>query len=75
MNILFIIQLIQAGIAIAPDVQRFILESKEFISALFGSGLITKAQQDRVHAHVDLLAAAVSGGQIPPEFTVEPDPV
>lgn len=75
MEITAVIAIIQAAIAVAPDVEKFVVSAKDFISALFTSKVITKETQDRVHGHIDALAAAVKSGSVPPEFRVDPDPV
>jgi hypothetical protein len=75
MNILFVVQLIQAGIAVTPDIAKFVTEAKQFLDTLFGMGVITKAQQDAIAAHVDSLRDAYTANEPPPEYRVEPDPV
>jgi len=74
MNILFIIQLIQIGIAYAPDIIQFTKDAREFVTALSGKGLITVEQQNRIRAHIDVLVESSENGLTPPEFMVEPDP-
>lgn len=74
-TIALIIQGIQAAIAAAPQVEALALKAKEFISELFGAGLITKETQDALHAHVDAVCAAALAGTPPPAWTVEADPV
>jgi len=69
-----IIQGIQAGIAAAPQIEAVAIKGKEFITSLFEGGVITKAQQDATHAHIDAVAAAVKSGGLPPEWSVEADP-
>jgi hypothetical protein len=75
MELTAIIAIIQAAVVVAPDVEAFAIKAKDFITALFTSNAITKAQQDAIHAHVDALAAAYKAGAMPPEFRVDPDPV
>lgn len=65
---------IQLAIAAAPKVVKLYEDAKTFISALFSAGVISKADQDAMHAHVDLIQAAVDAGTIPPSWTVETDP-
>jgi predicted RNA-binding protein associated with RNAse of E/G family len=72
--LLLIIQGVQAAIAAAPQVVDLVVKAKDFIASLFSAGLITKEQQDRIHAHVDAVCAAALAGQELPEWTVEPDP-
>jgi hypothetical protein len=70
-----IIAAIRAAIEAAPTVVDIVKKGKDFIASLFQAGLITKDTQDRVHAHVDAIqAAALSGGALPPQWTVEADP-
>lgn len=72
--ILLLVQGIQAAINAAPQIEKAVTAAKDFVVGLFGSGAITKAQQDLIHAQVDAVALAVQSGHIPPEFTIEPDP-
>lgn len=74
-SLALIVQGIQVGIAAAPQIKNVVVKGKDFITSLFEGGVITKAQQDAVHSHVDAVAAAVKGGNLPPEWSVEPDPV
>ncbi len=74
-TILLIIKAIQAAIAAAPQVEAIAIKAKEFITSLFTAQVITAAQQDAIHAHIDSLAAAAAANQPPPEFLVEADPV
>lgn len=74
MDILFIIQLIQAGLAVAPQIGEAAIKAKNFISALFGAGLITAEQQGAIHAHVDKIVVALKAGEVPPHWQVEADP-
>jgi hypothetical protein len=70
-----IIQGVQLAIAAAPQVEAIAKSAKDFFSSLFSAGLISKATQDALHAHVDACQAAALSGTVPPEFTVEADPV
>jgi hypothetical protein len=74
-EIMLIVQGIQAAISAAKEVGPIIEAAKNWITTLFEKGLISKATQDLVHAHVDAWAASVASGTTPPEFTVEADPV
>lgn len=74
MEITAIIALFQAAIQAAPKVAELVVKAKEYIAALFGAGLITKDQQDRLFAHMAELQAAALTGNPPPHWTVEPDP-
>lgn len=70
-----ILQGIQAAIAAAPQVIDIVTKGKDFITALFTANLITKAQQDALHAHVDSMSALAMAGIVPDSWKVEPDPV
>lgn len=74
-DILFIIGLIRAGIAVAPDVAKFAVEAKQFIATLVGSGIVPASVQNSVSSHVDELRDAHLAGNPPPEYQVEADPV
>lgn len=69
-----IISAIQLAIAAAPKAIKLYEDSKAYISALFKAGVISKADQDALHAHVDAIQAAVDAGEVPPSWTVEKDP-
>lgn len=74
MEIASLITLFQAAIAAAPKVAALVVKAKEYIQALFDAGLISKEQQDKLHAHMDAVQAAALSGTPPPHWTVEPDP-
>lgn len=69
-----IIQIVQAAIAAAPSAVDIVAKGKAMIDALFTAQLITKAQQDATHAHLDSLQALALSGIIPPHWQVQPDP-
>jgi argininosuccinate lyase len=69
-----IVSAIQLAIAAAPKAVALYEDSKAYISALFKAGVISKADQDALHAHVDAIQAAVEAGEVPPSWSVEPDP-
>ena len=73
-TLLLIVQGLQAAIQEAPAVEAIVVKAKQFISSLFGAGLISKKTQDAIHAHVDAVCAAALAGQEPPQWTVEADP-
>ena len=73
-TLLLIAQAISAAVAAAPSVIEVIDKAKAFIESLFSAGLIDKATQDALFAHVDEVCNAALNGTLPPEFTVEPDP-
>lgn len=72
--IALILQGILAAISAAPGVIALVQKAKDLISALFGANLITKAQQDALHARIDAHALMVNAGLIEPWWQVEPDP-
>lgn len=65
---------IQLALAAAPKAIKLYEDSKTYITSLFKAGVITKEVQDAAHAHVDAIQAAVDAGEVPPSWTVEPDP-
>ena len=74
MNPLIILQLIQAVLVAAPQAVELVAKAKDLITALFTAKVITKAQQDAMHLHIDALAALNAAGIIPPAWQVDPDP-
>jgi len=74
MNPLLIIQSIELVLAAAPKVAALAVDAKNWIAALFSHGVITKEQQDDIHAHVDAICAAALAGTPPPQWTAEADP-
>lgn len=64
---------IQAAIAAAPKVVAIAKAGKAFIASLTGT-LITKEQQDSIHARIDEIAKAHANGKLPDGWAVEPDP-
>lgn len=74
MEITAIIAIFQAAISAAPKVAELVVKAKEYIAALFGAGLITKEQQDRLFNHMQELQAAALTGNPPPHWAVEPNP-
>lgn len=73
-EILLVVQAIQAIIAAAPQIAEVAIKTKDYVAALFGAGVITKEQQDKIHAHVDAVCAAALAGQELPHWQVEADP-
>lgn len=69
-----IIGMIPAIIKAAPDVVKAYELIRAFVEGLFGNKVITKVQQDYIMAMVDAYVAAFKAGEIPPAWTVEPDP-
>ncbi len=70
-----IIAIIQLALAAAPKGIEIAKELKDFIASLFTKGIITKAEQDVLHAYVDSCAALVAAGIVPKPWRVDPDPV
>ena len=73
-TVLIAAQAIQALIGLAPGIADVVNSAKSMIASLFSSGAITAADQDALFNWVDAVQTAVESNQIPPEFTVEPDP-
>lgn len=69
-----IMSAIQLAISAAPQVVKLYEQAKTFISALFSAGVITKADQDALHAHIDAIQKAVENGEVPPSWQIEKDP-
>lgn len=65
---------IALAISAAPKIANAVQDAIKFVGALFGAGLIDKATQDALMAHIDDLALAWLKGETPPAWTVEPDP-
>ena len=65
---------IQAAITLAPGVVSVVESCQQLIASLFEAGVITAEEQNRLHAWVDGVQAAVLAGSVPPSFVVEPDP-
>lgn len=75
MQILAIMAGIEAAIAAAPKAIEVAQKGKELITSLFNAGVIPASTQDVLHARVDLVQEAFLAGNIPPELTVEADPI
>ncbi len=69
-----ILQGLQLAIQAAPQVAEIVTKGKDLITSLFTAKLITKEQQDALHAHVDAVCAMVQAGIVPPAWQVLPDP-
>lgn len=69
-----IIQGIQIAITNAPKFIEAMASVRNMIAGWFGSGVITKEQQDACFAYVDGVVAMTKAGIVPPHWTVEPDP-
>lgn len=64
---------ITAALNSAPAVTQLVLQTKDYITALFTAGVITAEQQNRLHAHCDAHMNATLRGEKPPELVVDPD--
>jgi len=73
-EIALLAQLIQAGIAAAPQIEATAVQVKGLITSLADKGAIPVATQDALHSHVDQVCAAALSGTTPPAWTVEADP-
>ena len=62
---------IQAGIAIAPDVEAAVAAATQFIKSLTGT-TIDVATQNAMFAHVYDVANAILVGEVPPAWQVQP---
>ena len=69
-----IISAIQLAVAAAPEIANLYAKAKDFVTALFEAAVISKADQDAMHNHIDALQAAALAGTVPPAWSVEPDP-
>lgn len=65
---------VQMAIQEFPKAVALVKKAKDFFTGLVGDGIITKDQQDKLHARIDELSAAAQRGEIPPAWTVEADP-
>lgn len=72
--LLLLIQGIEAAIAAAPRVVELVAKAKDLVTALFTAKVITKDQQDALHARIDSQALMAAAGIIPAHWQVEPDP-
>lgn len=72
--LLLILQGIEATISHAPEIADIAIKAKDFFTSLFTAKLITKEQQDALHARVDATVAAAKAGIIDPAWKVEADP-
>ncbi len=74
MQVAAILTLIQSSIAVAPDAIRLAADFKDFIDALFTAKVVSKDEQDQLHARVTESCLARLRGEIPDYMKVEPDP-
>lgn len=72
--VLLAIQAAQALLTEFPQIEGLAADIQRFFAGLFSKGVISVDQQNQVKEHVDAVLAAIESGNIPPEFTVEPDP-
>jgi hypothetical protein len=66
---------VQGLMAAAPDIIAFGGKVKGWLQDMFGSGLITKQQQDDLNQRVNDICVAALTGKLPASWQVEPDPV
>jgi len=65
---------LQAAIAATPDVIKTVQSAKALIDGLLEGKVITVAQQQALHAHIDSIAALAKTGVFPAHWQVEADP-
>lgn len=65
---------ISIAIGAAPKVEQAVRDAIVFIDGLFGAGVIDKATQDKLMAHIDASLLSFIKNTPPPAWTVEPDP-
>lgn len=65
---------ISVAISAAKNLKPAVEDAIAFVKGLFGSGLITKEQQDALMGYVDACTLAFVHDDPPPAWTVEPDP-
>lgn len=58
----------------ATDIPNVVQNWIAFVKALAGAGIITAAEQDKLMGYLDDLLLAWAKGEVPPAWTVEPDP-
>ncbi len=61
-------------LAAAQNIPKVVQDWTAFIKNLVGAGVITKADQDALMAYLDDCLLAWAKGEVPPAWTVEPDP-
>lgn len=72
--VLGIINILSLITTTGPEVARIFQQAREWFDMAFRGGLITVAQQAALRDWSDRREAAVLGGEIPPEWQIEPDP-
>lgn len=72
--VLTIIGIVQLAIKYAPEAEQVYEKAKALFQMWFEGGVITAAQQQALREWADAHQAATLAGEVPPEFTVEPDP-
>lgn len=63
-----------AALTAAPQVEELIIKAKDFFTSMFNADLISAEQQDALHTRVDQITDAALKNQLPPAWSVEPDP-
>lgn len=71
--VLQILSILNLATKAAPEVQKLYASARELFTTLFAGGLITAEQQAKLMSWSDAHEAAVLRGELPPEFSVEPD--
>lgn len=71
--VLQILAYLSLALKAAPEVQKLYASAREIFTTLFAGGLITAEQQAQLMSWSDAHEAAVLRGELPPEFSVEPD--
>lgn len=64
---------VNAVLAAAPEIENVVSQVKQTIDRLFGQGVITREEQDRLKAHCDAHMHARLRGERPPELVIDLD--
>jgi len=73
MNFAAILGVIQLTLSATTELAPLIVKTREWINALFSAGVITAAEQNRLHAICDEHMNARLRGERPPALVVDPD--
>jgi ribosomal protein S5 len=65
---------VNAVLTAAPEITNLVNQVKATVDRLFGAGIITREEQDRLKAHCDAHMQARLRGERPPELVIDPDP-
>lgn len=66
---------VQGLLLIAPNIEQFAGQVRQWIQDMFTAGLITAETQNLLMARVDEICAAILAGQELDSWKVDPDPV